>query len=135
HWIDVGGHSTGFGGGPEVADPWLEGLQLNQLKIYRAGELDETLHRVIHDNIRFPESSMGDLRSQIASCRLATKRLEELFQKYGRGTMDAALQQIFVETEEKCRNVVSRIADGEYEAETYFDHDMLKKDERIRVHA
>ena len=24
HWIDVGGLSTGFGGGPNVADPWLE---------------------------------------------------------------------------------------------------------------
>ena len=26
HWIDVGGMSTGFGAGPSVADPWLEGL-------------------------------------------------------------------------------------------------------------
>ncbi len=79
HWIDIGGMSTGFGGGPRVPDPWMEGLQLDQLKIYRAGELDETLHRVISDNIRFPESSMGDLRSQIAACRLATRRLDELF--------------------------------------------------------
>ena len=36
HWIDVGGMSTGFGAGPTVADPWLEGLQLDQLKIYEA---------------------------------------------------------------------------------------------------
>src|SRR5437879_12859379 len=34
HWIDVGGTSTGFGAGPEVPDPWQEGLQLDQLKIY-----------------------------------------------------------------------------------------------------
>jgi N-methylhydantoinase B len=33
HWIDVGGTSTGFGAGATVADPWLEGLQLDQLKI------------------------------------------------------------------------------------------------------
>ena len=37
------------------ADPWLEGLQLDQLKIYEAGKLDETLYRVLNDNIRFPE--------------------------------------------------------------------------------
>src|SRR6267142_2129457 len=42
HWIDIGGMSTGFGAGPQVADPWLEGLQLDQLKIYEAGRLDET---------------------------------------------------------------------------------------------
>ena len=45
HWIDVGGTSTGFGAGPQVADPWFEGLQLDQLKIYREGELDDTLFR------------------------------------------------------------------------------------------
>ena len=67
HWIDVGGTSTGFGAGPGVADPWLEGLQLDQLKIYRQGVLDETLYRVIKDNIRFPESSLGDMKSQMAA--------------------------------------------------------------------
>ena len=46
HWIDVGGMSTGFGAGPSVADPWMEGLQLDQLKIYEAGKLNETLYRV-----------------------------------------------------------------------------------------
>jgi N-methylhydantoinase B len=135
HWIDVGGNSTGFGGGPEVLDPWLEGLQLNQLKIYEAGKLNETLNRVISDNIRYPESSMGDMRSQIAACRLATRRLDELFEKYGRDTVLSAMEQIFDETEAKCRNVVAKIKDGVYEAESFFDHDMLVKNEPIRLHA
>src|SRR5438874_4768075 len=78
HWIDVGGMSTGFGAGPTVADPWLEGLQLDQLKIYQAGKLDETLYRVLKDNIRFPESSLGDMKSQMAACRLAARRMDEL---------------------------------------------------------
>src|SRR6202453_3577349 len=60
HWIDVGGMSTGFGAGPEVGAPWLGGLQLDQLKIYEGGTVNDTLYRVIKDNIRFPESSLGD---------------------------------------------------------------------------
>src|SRR5206468_4147581 len=40
HWIDVGGTSTGFGAGPEVPDPWQEGLQLDQLKIHDGGRLE-----------------------------------------------------------------------------------------------
>ncbi len=135
HWIDVGGRSTGFGGGPEVLDPWLEGLQLDQLKIYDAGTLNDALNRVISDNIRFPESSMGDLRAQIAACRLATRRLDELFEKYGAATVLGALERIFDETEAKCRNVVAGIQDGVYETETFFDHDMVVKDERLRIHA
>jgi N-methylhydantoinase B len=47
HWIDVGGQSTGFGAGATVADPWLEGLQLDQLKIYEEGKLNETLYGVV----------------------------------------------------------------------------------------
>src|SRR4029450_2261474 len=107
HWIDVGGMSTGFGAGPTVADPWMEGLQLDQLKIYEAGKLDDTLYRVLKDNIRFPESSLVDMKSQMAACRLAARRMDELFDKYGRNTILTAIAQIFDETELKCRNVVS----------------------------
>src|SRR5262250_1028344 len=133
HWIDVGGMSTGFGAGPQVADPWLEGLQLDQLKIYREGLLDETLYRVIKDNIRFPESSLGDMKSQMAACRLAARRTDELFDKYGRDTILAAIDTIFDETERKCRNVVEKLPDGVYEAEAAMDNDGVKRDEPVPI--
>jgi len=133
HWIDVGGSSTGFGA--IVSDPWQEGLQLDQLKLYSDGKLDETLYRVIKDNIRFPESSLGDLKSQIAACRLAGRRMDELFQKYGKDTILTAIQQIFDETELKCRNVVKQLKKGTYEAESFLDHDGMKLDEPVRLHA
>jgi N-methylhydantoinase B len=133
HWIDVGGTSTGFGAGPQVADPWLEGLQLDQLKIYREGELDETLFRVLKDNIRFPESSLGDMKSQMAACRLAARRMDELFDKYGRETILVAIDQIFDETERKCRNVVAQLQDGVYEAYASIDDDGVLKDEPVPI--
>jgi N-methylhydantoinase B len=133
HWIDVGGTSTGFGAGAVVADPWLEGLQLDQLKIYEEGRLNETLYRVIKDNIRFPESSLGDMKSQMAACRLAARRLDELFDKYGRDTLLAAIDRIFDETEQKCRNVVAQIPDGVYEAEASIDDDGVTKGEPVPI--
>lgn len=135
HWIDVGGMSTGFGGGADVADPWMEGLQLDQLKIYEGGKRNETLYKILHDNIRFPESSLGDMRAQMAACRLATRRLEELFEKYGPETIYAALDQIFDETEQKCRNIISNIPDGVYEAESFLNDDGIVLDEPIRIHS
>jgi N-methylhydantoinase B len=133
HWIDVGGQSTGFGAGATVADPWLEGLQLDQLKIYEEGKLNETLYRVIKDNIRFPESSLGDMKSQMAACRLAARRMDELFDKYGKETILAAISQIFDETEQKCRNVVAQLPDGIYEAEASIDDDGLIRDEEVPI--
>src|SRR3979409_930192 len=135
HWIDVGGMSTGCGAGPAVTDPWREGLQLDQLKIYEAGALNETLYRVLKDNIRFPESSLGDMKSQMAACRLAARRMDELFDKYGKDTILAAIARIFAETETKCRNVVARLPDGTHAAEAALDDDGLRKNEPVRVHA
>jgi N-methylhydantoinase B len=135
HWIDVGGMSTGFGAGPSVADPWIEGLQLDQLKIYEAGKLNETLYRVLKDNIRFPESSLGDMKSQMAACRLAVRRMNELFEKYGKDTALRAIAQIFDETERKCRNVVEQLTDGVYEAESFMDDDGVKRGERVPIRA
>ena len=77
--------------------------------------------KVIRDNIRFPDSSLGDMRSQIAACRLALRRLDELFAKFGRDTMLDAIKQIFAETEQRCRTVVSTIPDGVYEASAIYD--------------
>jgi N-methylhydantoinase B len=135
HWIDVGGSSTGFGAGPQVVDPWFEGLQLDQLKIYRAGVLDETLYRVLKDNIRFPESSLGDMKSQMAACRLAARRMDELFDKYGKDTILAAIDKIFDQTEIKCRNVVAQLPDGVYEASAAMDDDGVLKGEKVPIHA
>jgi N-methylhydantoinase B len=135
HWIDIGGSSTGFGAGAEVGDPWLEGLQLDQIKIYNEGRLDESIYRVIKDNIRFPESSLGDMKSQMAACRLGVKRMEELYRKYTVSTVQACIAKIFEETELKCRNFVSQLKDGVYEAESSIDDDGVKKNDPIRIHA
>ena len=61
--------------------------------------------------------------------------MDELLQKYGKDTVMNAVEQVFGETETKCRNVVSRLKKGTYEAESFLDHDGVKLDEPIRLHA
>jgi N-methylhydantoinase B len=133
HWVDIGGMSTGFSAASLVQDPWMEGLQLDQIKIYEAGVPDDKVLRLISDNIRFPDASMGDLRSQMAACTLAVRRLEELFGRYGRETIYGAIEQIFDETEMKCRRVVRDIPDGVYEAESFLDPDGPDKSMTIPI--
>ncbi len=123
HWIDIGGMSTGFGGGTRVTDPWVEGLQLNQVRVYDRGEPDEKVLRIIRDNIRFPTASFGDMRAQFAACRLAEERLRELVGRYGRATFEQTVDELFAESEARCRRVIERFPDGEYCAESQLDHD------------
>ncbi|MDH3239457.1 MAG: hydantoinase B/oxoprolinase family protein [Alphaproteobacteria bacterium] len=135
HWVDIGGLSTGFSAASMVSDPWMEGLQLDQVKIHEAGIPDDKILRLIRDNIRYPDSSMGDLRSQLAACKLAERRLEELFARYGRDTIFAALARIFDETETKCRNVVRSMPDGTFEAESFLDPDGGPGSDTVPIHA
>ncbi|MGA8295742.1 MAG: hydantoinase B/oxoprolinase family protein [Acidimicrobiales bacterium] len=135
HWVDIGGLSTGFGAAGAVSDPWMEGLQLDQLKIHEAGVPNETLLRVLRANVRFPEASLGDLRSQIASCGLGARRIQELYERYGPEVVAAATEQICRESEQRCRNVVAQIPDGVYEASAFLDDDGRVLGERIDIHA
>ncbi len=134
HWIDIGGISTGFGAEANCTDPWMEGLQLDQLKVHEAGKPNELLLKIIRDNIRFPDASLGDMRSQIAGCKLAHRRLDELFARFGRETLLGAIETVFAESEAKCRRVVAQIADGVYEAESFVDGGGIIGPP-IRVHA
>ncbi|MEM4407316.1 MAG: hydantoinase B/oxoprolinase family protein, partial [Candidatus Caldarchaeum sp.] len=134
HWIDVGGLSTGWGASYKVLDPWMEGLQLDQLKLYEKGNLDRKLLKIIMDNIRYPQFSKGDLNSQISACKFGLRRLQELFDKYGVATVRKAIEIIFDQTEQRCRAVVDKIPDGTYEAESFWDHDGYDRDQPLRIH-
>ena len=69
HWVDIGGSRVGFGS-VETTEIYQEGLQFRSLKIYEAGKRNETLWQIIHDNVRFAEAALGDLRAQIAAWRV-----------------------------------------------------------------
>ena len=122
HWIDVGGGSTGFGSSM-TRDVYEEGLQIRSVKIYDAGKPNAEVLRLIEDNIRFPESSMGDLRAQIACCRTGEERLAEICRKYGAAVFEEAVRTIWDQTDKLVRESVRTIPDGVYRASSFLDND------------
>jgi N-methylhydantoinase B len=122
HWIDVGGASTGFGSSM-TRDVYEEGLQIRSVKVYAQGKPNDEVLRLIEDNIRFPESSLGDLRAQIASCRTGEERLEQICRKYGGGRFQEAAEMIWEQTDTLVRKAVRAIPDGIYEASSFLDDD------------
>jgi N-methylhydantoinase B len=122
HWIDVGGGSTGFGSSM-TRDVYEEGLQVRSVKIYHQGRANTEVLRLIEDNIRFPESSLGDLRAQIACCRTGEERLEQICRKYGGAVFLEAVETIWHQTDKLVRESVRAIPDGVYEASSFLDDD------------
>jgi N-methylhydantoinase B len=122
HWIDVGGASTGFGSSL-TRDVYEEGLQIRSVKIYKQGKPNLEVLRLIEDNIRFPESSLGDLRAQIACCRTGEERLEQICRKYGANLFHEAVHVIWEQTDKLVRDSVRAIPDGLYKASSFLDND------------
>jgi N-methylhydantoinase B len=122
HWIDIGGTRVGFGfsGTREVYE---EGLQFRSLKLYRGDQPNHDIFQIIKDNVRFAESCLGDLRAQIAACRIGDRGLGALVKRYGLETFLQAVKAIWKQSEKLAREQVARIKPGKYEAQALFDSD------------
>jgi N-methylhydantoinase B len=127
HWIDIGGRPTGFGfsGTREVYE---EGLQFRSLKLYRGEQPNQEIFQIIKDNVRFADSSLGDLRAQIAACRVGDRGLGALVKRYGLEMFLASVRTIWQQSEALARQQVACITPGRYEAEAMFDSDGIDLD-------
>lgn len=132
HWSDVGGMSPGSisGGATEV---FQEGIRVPIAHLYHAGELDRGLYDTILENVRLPSERAGDLRAQIAACRTALARLEELVRRYGGETIATVVKIVLDRTERRMRDRIAALPDGTYEFEDYLDSDGNTPEPR-RVH-
>src|SRR5260370_27283391 len=123
---------VGFGS-VETTEIYQEGMEFRSLKIYEAGKRNDTLWQMINDNLRFPEAALGDLRAQVACCALGVRRLRELIERYGRGTVEASIAAIWEATDREVRAFVAKIPDGVFEAESFLDNDGRALDVALRI--
>lgn len=134
HWVDIGGARIGFGS-VATTDIYSEGLQLRNIKVLKRGEWDSDVMQIITDNIRLPESSLGDMRAAIAACRLGERRMAELAERYGWATVQACIDEMRDQSEKLSRDAVSKMKDGEYTAEAWLDSDGQDVDRNIPIKA
>jgi N-methylhydantoinase B len=132
HWTDVGGRLAG-GFLTDAVSSFEEGLQIRSVKLYRAGIPDEGMFRILRHNIRDPEGSFGDLRAQIAACRLGERRLQDLFTKYGADTVQACIALNWDQSERIVREEIAKFPDGVYEAESFLDDDGVDRGKPVPI--
>lgn len=122
HMVDLGGAVPGSRS-TRLTEIYQEGLRVRQLRLYKRGEPDPGLMRLVADNSRMPEAVLGDLRAQVAACRTGERRVEALLGKYGRTTFETASREILEHGERLARAAVMAIPDGTYRAEAFLDND------------
>ena len=95
HHQDVGGRTPGSVP-TDATELYQEGVIIPPTQLFRAGELDENLFRLLTRNVRLPDVFTGDLMAQLAAGRLGGLRLRELFAAHGAATVLAYIEELLV---------------------------------------
>ena len=124
HWTEVGGAQPGSVS-TVATEIFQEGLHLRFLKLYDAGALNESLVQLIRDNVRLPDSTVGDMHAGVAAARVGARRLGELASRYGVGSMREAMSDLLDYGERMTAVEIRHLPNGRYEAEDVVEGDGL----------
>jgi N-methylhydantoinase B len=122
HWPDIGGMVPG-GFSANATEVEQEGLRLPPVRLYKQGELDREILAIILSNIRIADQRIGDIKAQAAALTTGEKRLLALLERYGAGTVEAAIQELRARAAQQMRAKIARIRDGSYEGHAVVDSD------------
>src|SRR5580700_12130880 len=131
HHADVGGMEPGSmpGNSREI---YQEGLVIPAVRLYRRGELQNDVMRMILANVRTPDERRGDLNAQLASLRIGEQRIRELAGRYGVELVTAGFDAILNYAERRMRRRLAEFPPGTYRGEDFLDDDG-SSDEPVRV--
>ncbi len=121
HHSDVGGMSPGSM--PISSDVFQEGIRVPVLKLYRRGQLNSDILKLLLSNVRTPAEREGDLAAQVAALQVGNKRLFELLKKNGRQEIETYCHGLQDYAERLIRKTVEEIPDGTYRADDLLDDD------------
>lgn len=132
HHVDVGGSAPGSLGAFE--EVYQEGLIFPIVKIVEAGQLHPDVFKLIMANIRSKRETAGDFRAQVAANNLGSRRMRDLFERFGLDKVRDFTDELLDYTERRAREEFRKLPDGVYEAEEFLDDDGLT-DVPIRLRA
>jgi len=128
-WAGFGAHEVDVGGMdfaswcPKAKDVYQEGIRIAGLKIIDAGEAREDVWQFVLSLSRLPHLLDLDLRGMVAAGNVSQRRMIELLERYGAGTVAAAMNRMIGHSEEKLRQRLRAMPDGIFRAVDYLEHD------------
>ena len=122
HWPDTGGSVPG-GFSANATEVEQEGLRLPPVKLYKAGVMDEEILSIVLSNIRIADQRIGDIKAQAAALSSGEKRFTELIDRYGKQTVNSAIQELRSRAAQQMRAKIKEIPDGLYQGKAFVDSD------------
>ena len=114
----VVGHVTDIGGTKDslhAREIYEEGFQIPPMKLFRAGEPNEDLFRLLAENVRRPDQVLGDVHALVAAGLTGVERIGEFMEEYGMHDLEALAQVVQKRAETAMRKAITALPDGRYE--------------------
>jgi len=127
HMTDIGGRMPG-GNASDSTELYQEGLRIPPSRLWREGEPDETMLRLIERNVRVPDKVLGDIRSLIAACRVGEREFIKLAERYGALRFDAHCRDLLDYTERFTRSEIAKLPKGTWRFVDHLDGDGIDPD-------
>jgi len=129
-FVQAFGHHDDIGGAVPGSMPsharsvFEEGLMVPPIKLWDAGVRNEAALRIMTRNSRMPDSLAADLDAECSACLMGSRRLGELFARYGRAPIEECFDALLANTTETFRReILAKIPDGSWVWEDYAEHD------------
>ncbi|MFZ5710044.1 MAG: hydantoinase B/oxoprolinase family protein [Pseudomonadota bacterium] len=122
HWPDTGGAVPG-GFSASATSVEQEGLRLPPVRLFKEGVMDPEIYAIITSNIRVADQRIGDVKAQAAALMVGEDRLGALLDRYGDGTVRAAIAELRARAATQMRRLTGLIPDGRHEGRAYIDSD------------
>jgi len=132
HHQDMGGLSAGSVP-TNATEIFQEGLRIPPLKFRDRGVVNKTLEAMIRQNVRIPDTVMGDIHAQVSACSIGARRLAELAGKMGNNGITAIFHELLDRSEIMTRRALRDIPEGTYRAVDWLDNDGVELDKPIRI--
>jgi N-methylhydantoinase B len=121
HHGDTGGAMAG-GYNVFAKDIWSEGTRYPLLKIVERGKERRDVVLTMRANNRL-EGFIGDLRAQVGAAQLGARRIAEIVEAHGAGTVRDAVEWTIADARDRFSAEIAAWPDGTYEADVYVDCD------------
>ena len=122
HHTDVGGRVAGSNAS-DSTEIFQEGIRIPPLKLYRRDVVDRGLMMMLEYNVRMPDRLQGDLRGQIAACRLAEQGIQALARAQGVDRFLSLVEDLLNYSEIITRQALLALPDGDATFTDYIDDD------------
>ena len=84
------------------------------MKLYEAGRINETLVRLLAENVRNSDQVLGDLHSFVAANAIGAERLQSFLGDYGMQDLRALAHVVQSRSEKAMREAIRALPDGTY---------------------